>query len=164
MFREAIRLNEVRGKLKRPATHWNVKNMVINGPLLERWFLKTLINLSVGGEWPIDSQEKGTPSRELVEIAFGRRQFENWAGLYVAGRAGEKIDSMDRFNFTPMTDSRNHLVAGRFNFRGYTFFLCLIPEKMDMLGDSHLLYRETTLNCRVQERVSHIIKIKGWPK
>jgi len=70
---------------------------------------------------------------------------------------------MDRVNFTPMTDEGNNLVAGRFNFRGYTFFLCLLPKKFEMLGDSQLLYREVTLNCRVQERPSHVITIKEWP-
>ncbi|MFZ3211983.1 MAG: hypothetical protein WA188_10740 [Terriglobales bacterium] len=163
VFRESIRLNQVREKLKRPPTHWNIKRMEIDGPLLERWFLKTLINLTFGGEWPIGSNVKGTPSRELVEVAFGRRQFEHGAGLYLAGRAGEQIDSMDRVNFTPMTDKADNLAAGRFNFRGYTFFLCLVPEKFEMLGDSHLLYREVTLNCSVQERSSHVIAIKGWP-
>jgi hypothetical protein len=162
VFREAIRLTQVREKLKRPATRWNLKRMTIDGPRLERWFLKTLINLTFGGEWPIGLGNKGEPSQELVEIAFGQRQFRNGGGLYLAARAGEQIDSMDRVNITPMTDKSNTLVAGRFNFRGYTFFLCLIPEKFEMLGDSHLLYRSATLNCGVQDRPSHIIQIKGW--
>jgi hypothetical protein len=71
---------------------------------------------------------------------------------------------MDRVNFTPMTDGANTLVAGRFNFRGYTFFLCLIPQKFDMLGNAHLLYREVTLNCNVQNRLSRVTRIEGWPK
>ena len=62
-----------------------------------------------------------------------------------------------------MTDQNSTLVAGRFNFRGYTFFLCLIPEKFEMLGDSHLLHQSVTLNCGVQDRLSHVIQIKGWP-
>jgi hypothetical protein len=161
VFREGIRLNEVRGRLKKPIC-WNVKRLEINGPLLERWFLKTLINLSVGGEWPIGSGVKGSPSKDLVEIAFGKRQFENGAGLYVAGRAGEQIDSMDRVNFTPMTDEANVLVAGRFNFRGYTFFLRLIPKEFGMIGDSYLLYRGATFKCNVQDRLSHVIAITGW--
>jgi hypothetical protein len=161
VFREGIRLNQVRGRLKKPIC-WNVKRLEINGPLLERWFLKTLINLSIGGAWPIGSGVKGRPSKELVEIAFGKRQFESGAGLYVAGRPGEKIDSMDRVNFTPMTDEANVLVAGRFNFRGYTFFLCLTPRTFEMLGASHLLYRRATFKCSVQDRLSHVIAMKGW--
>lgn len=61
------------------------------------------------GEGP---HAKGTPSKELVEIAFELRQFGDGARPYLAGRAGEKIDSMDRVNFTPMTDEGNNLVAG----------------------------------------------------
>lgn len=163
VFRESIRLNQVRGKIRRPATNWNVQHFSIDGPLLERWFLKTLINVNFGGEWPIGSSVKGVPSKELVEVAFGKRLFENGAGLYVAGRAGEHIDSFDRVSFTPMTDAQDTLVGGRFNFRGYTFFLCLIPQKFDKLGESDLLYQGTTFNCRVQDRLSHIIKIEGWP-
>lgn len=162
VFREAIRLNDVRGKIRKPAL-WNVQRFVIDGPLLERWFLKTLINVSFGKEWTIGSgtHTAGNPSKELVEIAFGLRQFENGGGLYVAGEAGEQIDSMDRVNVTPMTDGTN-LVAGKFNFRGYRFFLNLLAKEFEMLGTSHLLYREMTMNCRVQERVSHLIVIKGW--
>jgi len=161
VFREGIRLNQVRGRLKKPIC-WNVKRLEINGPLLERWLLKTLINLSVGGEWLMGSGFKGIPSKDLVEIAFGKRQFEHGAGLYVAGRAGQRIDSMDRVNFTPMTDKANALVAGRFNFRGYTFFLYLMPQKLGMLGDSNLLYRGATFKCNVQDRLSHVIEIRGW--
>ncbi len=165
VFREAIRLQQVREKLRRPAASWNVKQMVIDGPLLERWFLKTLINLSVGGEWPIGSHaEIGKPSQDLVEIAFGKRDFEHGAGMYVAARAGEQIDSMDRVNFTPMTDEKGRLTAGRFNFRGYRFLLILLPVKYEMFGDSQLLYRETIINWSVQQRRSHRIVIKGWAK
>jgi len=165
VFRESIRLNQVREKLPKLLSHWDTKRMNIDGPLLERWFLKTLVNLSFNGDWPIGagSHPKGTPSKELVEIAFGRRQFENGAGLYVAACAGENIDSMDRVKFTPMTDEQNRLVAGRFNFRGYTFFLCLLPRKFEMLGNSQLLYQEVTLNYHVQQQLSHVITIKGWP-
>jgi hypothetical protein len=162
VFRESIRINNVRGQMKKQPL-WNVKHFEIDGPSLERWFLKTLINLSFGGQWVIGpgSHAEGTPSKELVEIAFGLRQFENGGGLYIAGRAGEQIDSMDRVNVTPMTEA-NNLMAGRFNFRGYTFLLSLVSEKFDMLGDSYLLYRQSTLRCHVQGRLSHVISIRGW--
>src|ERR1700720_4721583 len=44
VFRESIRMNEVRGKFR--PTFWNTKRFKINGRLLERWFLNTLIYLS----------------------------------------------------------------------------------------------------------------------
>jgi hypothetical protein len=67
VFRESVRLNNVRQKLKRP-TIWNVKRLEIDGPRLERWFLKTLINLSFGGQWTIGvgSHVPGSVARDLV--------------------------------------------------------------------------------------------------
>jgi hypothetical protein len=99
VFREVIRINQVRGKLKR--TSWTVKRFKVNGPLLERWFLKTLINLSFCGEWAIGlgSHKRGTPSERLVKIVFGREAFEPYAGLYLASYPGENVDSMDRVSF-----------------------------------------------------------------
>jgi len=162
VFRESIRLNNVRGGLKRPPI-WNIKRLAIDGPRLERWFLKTLINLSFGGEWTIGrgSHPGGTVSQELVEIAFGRRPFENGAGLYLSGRTGETFESFDRVSMTPLTDEQ-FLCSGRFNFRGFTFFLNLVPEKFHMDGDAHLLHQESTQQCLVQGRLSHVISIKGW--
>jgi hypothetical protein len=162
VFRKSIDLNHVREKIKRPPL-WNVKRLKIDGPLLERWFLKTLINVCSGEKWRIGlgSHRKGTPSKELVEIAFGLRCFTNGGGLYITSRAGEQIDSMDRVSVQPLTEAEN-VAAGRFNFRGYRFFLSLVPEKFNMDGNSHLMHQQTTFRCLVQERLSHVIYIKGW--
>lgn len=162
VFREGIRLNKAREKIKRPSV-WHVKAFCIDGPRLERWFLKTLINVSYRGDIPIGTgnHPPGTPSSTLVEIAFGQRQFDNGGGLYVAGKSGEQVDSMDRVNCTTMTDGRK-LVAGRFNFRGYRFLLNLLSERFKTLDDSDLLYRDVTINCQVQGRISHRIVLKGW--
>jgi hypothetical protein len=161
VFRESIRLNNVRGKIEKPSL-WNVKYLAIDGPRLERWFLKTLINLGVvGKEWPPGAGYRGISAKDLVEIAFGLRRFENGGGMYIAARAGEQVDSMDRVQFTSMTEGKN-LVAGRFNFRGYTFFLNLLPQKFTMLEQSHLLHQKAKLKCKVQNRLSHVIDINGW--
>ncbi len=164
VFRESIRMNQVREKLKRPPL-WKQKHMAIDGPLLERWFLKTLINFRFVEKRPIGvaPQSQETPPKELVEIVFGLRQFENRAGLYIAARAGDQIDSFDRVRCVGRTDLAGNLVGGRFNFRGYTFFLCLIPEKLAMCEGSDLLYQQVTLKCQVKGRLSHVIEIKGWP-
>jgi hypothetical protein len=161
-FRESVRLNNVRQRLKRQPM-WNVKRLVIDGPRLERWFLKTLINLSFGGRWVIGpgTHLAGSVSQTLVEVAFGLRQFQNGAGLYVSARKGDQVDSMDRVGATPMTYGE-HLCAGRFNFRGFNFFLNLTPQKFQMDGEAELLYRDVTHNWMVQNRLSHAIYIRGW--
>ena len=81
-FRQSIHLNNVRGRMKKPSA-WNVKIFRIDGPRFERWFLKTLINLSFGKEWPIGtgSHPDGTATDELVEAAFGLRELGHGAGL-----------------------------------------------------------------------------------
>ena len=171
VFREGIRLQQARGALRNPqewavpfGIDWTVRRFVIDGPRLERWFLKTLVNLSFGRQWIIGqgSGPPGWPSKELVEIAFGRRRFPKEAGLHIMAHPGQQIDSHDRVNITPMSQGDN-LVAGRFNFRGYSFFLNLLPGKLfPKLGESDLLYRETTINWNVSGFLSHAILFKGW--
>jgi hypothetical protein len=171
-------LNHVREEIKRPPL-WNVKRFQIDGPLLERWFLKTLINVSSGEKWPIGpgSHRKGTPSKELVEIAFGSLRFKDGGGLYITSRAGEQIDSMDRVNVQPLTE-RENVVAGPFQFpRGYRFFLNLLPQEFKMDGNSQLLHQQgrclkrdhranggaVTMNCRTYP-TTHKIGSLDYPE
>jgi hypothetical protein len=163
-FRESVRLNEAREGLR--AEYLTIKRFVINGPLLERWFLKTLINVSFGGKWIIGNgtHAKGVPSDDLVQTVFGLRDFQSGAGLYIASHAGEQIDSMDRVNIIPKTDG-NTLAAAGFNFRGYRFFLNLLPQKFDMDGQSHLFYRDSQMKFQIHNSkgrllLSHEIKFK----
>jgi hypothetical protein len=149
------------------ADYLNVQHFVIDGPLLERWFLKTLINLSVGGKWVIGDGRVGIPSADLVEVAFGMRQFEHGAGLYIVGLSGEQVDSMDRVALTPRTFGET-LVAGTFNFRGYRFYLNLLPKKLEMDGESQLFYRDAQMKYKVQNHrrrqlLSHEINFR-WKR
>ena len=143
------------------------QRFVIDGWILERWLLKTLINLSFGGTWTIGDGDVGVPSAALVEVAFGLRPFEHGAGLYIVGRSGEQIDSMDRFALTPRTFGET-LVAGTFNFRGYRFYLNLLPKKFEMDGESHLIYRDAQMKFQVhnykgRQLLSHEIKFR-WKR
>jgi hypothetical protein len=81
-MRESFRLLAVRHRLKQK--RWTLKKFPIDGPRIERWFLKTLINAAChrGSRIGVDSHHAGLPSQSLVEIAFGKRTFEPIAGLY----------------------------------------------------------------------------------
>jgi len=162
VFREAVRLNNVREKLKRPPM-WSIQRYTIDGPHLERWLAKTLINISFGGQWAIGPGDHvaGSISPELVEVVFGRRLFPEWAGMYTIAQKGQQMDSMDRVNVMPLTQGRN-LNAARFNFRGYTLFLNLLSKRFDADGESNLLYRNVTHKWDVKGRISHIVSITGW--
>jgi hypothetical protein len=91
-------------------------------------------------------------------------QFEEGAGLYIVGLTGEEIDSMDRVHVTPRTHGPN-LVGGAFTFRGFRFYLNLLPQRLRMDGQSDLLYRDSKLKFQVPNSVgrkllSHEIRFK----
>jgi len=101
-FREMRRLENVREKLGprlRP-----VANYQVHGILLERWFLKTLINLSSSSEYSIGQPAMGAgiPFNELVEMAFGLKPFVPRSRLYFMLNAGQNIYSSDKIEFSPL--------------------------------------------------------------
>jgi hypothetical protein len=73
---EAIRLSDVRVGLE-PRRVWRPARYQVDGQLLERWFMKTLINLfhvvGRGATWLFNGQPANEPPAEFVEIAFGRK-------------------------------------------------------------------------------------------
>jgi hypothetical protein len=105
-----------------------LKRFDIDGDKLERWFLKTLINIAVGGKQKIGPKSTvgGEPSCDLVEIAYGKRKFTGNAGLYNSGEAGEQINFEDRVMIITHFDQNNEFVVGAtFYFRGLRFILTL---------------------------------------
>lgn len=148
VFREMRRIENLPVRLRPSYT----KPFSINGNLLERWFLKTLINFSFRGSYPIglETKEIGVPSKELVEIVFGQRTFSGRSGLYFVVRVGQKIESSDKVAFAPLFVQKSYIVGGLFSFRGFRFLLFLNPEgpptHLDGLGldrdwsDSQLNY------------------------
>jgi hypothetical protein len=113
----------------------------VDGPLLERWFLKTIINLSHGSQWIIGegSHGVGRASDELVQIAFGKAAFQPKAGLYTAVHDGEKITFRKVCGFRRRRSGDN-LLAGMFSLCGFRFFLSLIRDDLEQHQGSHLMY------------------------
>jgi hypothetical protein len=163
-LREVVKIEQARRG--RTARAWTIKRFVVDGPNLERWFLKTLINVAFKGQKIIGpgSHRAGTPSKELVEIVFGLRKFEDGAGLYVAGSAGQQMTLEDRVHFTGKTHGDN-LVGATFAFRGQEFYLNLLPMRFSLNGKSQLLYRNAKLRYKVrnsagEDHFSHEIQIR----
>jgi hypothetical protein len=140
-FDESMRLFQARSKLQ--GRRWAIKTFNIDGELLERWFLKTLINLGHGGQWIIGEgpNAAGLPNDELVRIAFGKARFREGAGLYTAAHDGEQVTLRRGLSLIPKTIG-NSLLAGMFSLCGYRFFLNLLPERFSEHQGSHLMYRE----------------------
>jgi hypothetical protein len=140
-FDESMQLFQLRSKLK--SRRWTIRTFTIDGALLERWFLRTLVNLSHGGAWIIGEgkHQTGMPNDELVRIAFGKAAFREKAGLYTAAHDGEQITLRQGLRFTPKTVG-NNLLAGMFSLCGYRFFLSLLPAGFNEHQGSHLMYRD----------------------
>lgn len=163
-IRESARLNDVRRGLGH--SNWTIKRFNIDGRLLERWFLKTLINLNFEGEWRFGDHADavGIPPKELVEMAFGRRSFEDHAGMYLSVCPGETIPMLDGVSFRALTEL-DRLVAGEFTICGYQFILSLVPEEVSQFAGSQLLHKTAKVMFRVPDRKnrmvrSHLIHIK----
>ena len=126
VFRQSVEFTNTREKMNE--RRWNIIQLKIDGDGLERWFLKTLINVAVGGKEKIGRLSKvpGQPSPDLVEIAYGKRKFSGSAGLYNSAELGEKIDSEDRVTVLTFLDAAKEFVIGAaFRFRGFRFMLTL---------------------------------------
>jgi hypothetical protein len=167
-LREATHLSNVRGKLK--PIIWRIVRYHIDGPKLERWFLKTLINIAFGRENRIgkDSLESGLPSRRLVEIAFGLGQFEERTGLSAVVHVGQQIQSTDTVSFAPLIKDASYVTGGLFAFRGVRHFLSLdlpgliqLPRGIGVPGEdwsfSQLNFHNQEMRAMVGKHLSHVI-------
>jgi len=177
VLREATRLNEER-KTQKPAS-WPVVDLMIDGLLLERWFLKTTLNLcAVTGTalgWDLDTAATmADPPRSLVAAAFGRRPLRKPLGLYAAATLGEDVELADEVHFSTLLVPGDKLVGAMFRFRGLRFFLYLSRRPMTpgiVVTDpragsvlaSNVLYHIKTVNWDVGGVRSHHVHFR-WPQ
>jgi hypothetical protein len=143
----------------------------IDGDGLERWLLKTLINMEVSAKQalPIGQNTAHGVDIELVEIAFGRRTFRGKAGLHWAGFQGEAVNMEERIQNVSWIrgDPPRYVAAGAFVFYGLRFFLCLepsgFPDALEMNGNQLLLMRHVEqINVQISEKPSQHIKFRWF--
>lgn len=172
-FREAFRLLDVRQPLK--PRIWNTVRLRVDVYGLERWFLKTLINIVLGQDRLIGAEADcpGKPSRRLVEVAFGRNRFREKAGLYMFADVGQNIHHLEgRVTMATLSEARDpsRLVGARFILQGFTYLLCLdeggAPEGLTFINSdggsytpSNVWYRRARLAYKVHGRLSHVVDI-----
>lgn len=168
-FRQMTHLSNTRSAM-RPRI-WTVKRYKIDGKQLERWCLKTLINIACERKYPIgrDSDTSGRPSDRLVQITFGRKAFENRAGLYSVVRVGMEVKLEDRVQVLPL-DRNGRVEGGLFTFRGFTFLLFLEsdgpPQPItglvmngEDIGNAQLLLHNKEFKCTLGRYLSQSVKI-----
>ncbi len=174
-FRESMKLLNQRRKKRPPPQRWRVRLFRLSGVLLERWFLKTTINLACvqGSElrW-VGGNQLDHPPREIVELAFGARSFKPPMGLYGASIRGERQTSTDSLAFSPLIQVGSELVGGLFTFRGPRFLLYVgdrdLPGRFDLPGtsmrgwqSSDLRYHPDRYRWAIRESgpLSHMLEI-----
>ncbi len=156
-LRESDRLTVLRTKLRRKT--WNVRRFEINRRLLERWFLKTLINLNFGQDLRFgDTEEQpGVPPEELVRIAFGLSEFEGFAGMYTSVRPGESLGGPEGVSITTYTE-RESLVTAEFRVCGMRFILSLVQEEVHEFQESQLSHNAIDYVYRVPDSKWRMIR------
>lgn len=143
-MRESFQLLTVRHSLK--PRRWTIRRFPVDGRRMERWFLKTLINVAYHRSSAIgpDSHHRGLPSNSLVEIAFGRRTFEPNAGLYGIYDAPEKRPDMDGISIHAFNTTDNRVAGAVFCFLGFRLLLFLDRKGPPPLMEVGTVTGETT--------------------
>ena len=144
----------------------------VTGLLLERWFLKTLVNISFDSEFPIGHVDSkiGKPTDNLVRIAFGLQNFPKRSGLFSVVYTGQNVHSTDSFGFTPLIKDGQYIAGGLFLFRGFMFLLYLMPQgppelltgiqfNGEDLSHAQLNYHDETINDVVGEYLSQMYEV-----
>lgn len=117
----------------RASPPFKVHHFHIDGYIFERWLLKTFINLCVTYQNSLfigNSEVAGVPSKELVEMCYGRAKFPGKSGMYLTGKVGQPMKIGPSVGFCPITYDGTHVVGGFFSFRGFQIYLSLFNEEL----------------------------------
>ncbi|MDQ6768667.1 MAG: hypothetical protein M3Z54_01610 [Gemmatimonadota bacterium] len=142
--------------------------------LLERWFLKTALNLCVVA----DSKEVWRQTRlplsqlpeKLVQIAFGLEPFVKPMGLYATAALGENVAVSEGVSFSPLIYGEEGMIGALFTFRGFRFVLHLEPLELPAVlevpgvGVRHwptgkLLYHHQRYNWAVGRKITRYVQL-----
>lgn len=116
---------------------WTIKRFQTDLWLLERWCLKTLMNVRMNSQ---PDYEIACDWDELVRVAFGLEMFTPPKGLYMMAMKGHNIPiGGKKFNIT--TQSLDGTLAGaKFQLWGMPFFLNITPEPLQLnQGKGHMI-------------------------
>lgn len=164
-FREIRRIAVVRERLR---SHiWRTVKYQANGRVLERWFLKSAINLALSGRsdlrWVVDDAPLFSPPSPLVKAAFGQADLPAFMGLYAVAMEGGQLYSSDAVEFAPLIKDDEFIVGALFGFRGFRFVLSLtrqrLPDYLDFLTfpgwrGARAIYHLPRLNFENRGRLS----------
>lgn len=150
----------------------------LNGPLLERWLVKTAVNLSIEGNHHIGcgmtESKPGWPSPYLLAVAFGDEVLCAKMGAYFLFPETQYVHRAGEILIVPI--SRDEFIGGYlFGLRGFFIFLSLYPGHTpppihtlapgllpEPIGSAPLYYRPTSLKVKIAGSNEGLIQIQ-WP-
>ena len=102
---------------------WPPHRATVHGPSLERWFMKTAITNAIKFDMPIGSPEAppGRPTRELVEMVFGKRPVQRPIGLCAIQWVNNTMDFGEEFSFVYWDRNSTHIAGCLVRFRKFIF-------------------------------------------
>jgi hypothetical protein len=105
---------------------WAIRQAKVDGVLLERWFLKTAINLSVGTfrvGLPIGGLDAppDRPTRRLAEMVFGHRPVAAPFGLWFVSEPGPLIRWNEDLTIRFWHGPAGYVAGAVFSFIGLSF-------------------------------------------
>jgi hypothetical protein len=131
-FREARRRSVELASL--PPDPRTAKRWSISGGLLERWALKTSLNvcrsqgLDLTLKWIGNDADLADLPFHLVESAFGLRPITAPMGLYLHADVGSVLTEPDKIQVSLVNRSDGYLSGFYFSLDGQTFFMALTEE------------------------------------
>lgn len=159
-----------------PPRRWFPVGFDIDGPSLERWFMKTAINvvsiLKERPEWQFE-RAVGAPSLQLVRAIYGIDDVVRPMGLFVNGRLGDGLMSDESVRAELLYSEAMRISAVAFSFRGFKFLVNLTDEHIAgvrsanddstlSIDSESLHYHLNRINNDVNGYRSHYIDFH-WP-
>lgn len=104
-------------------------HITVNGWKLEKWALKTAINLTYLGAF---GDRSVFPTLEHLEILFRERSVPDGMGLYLVGGTLDLGVASPGVHWIDIRDTEtSELVAVKLTLNGLQFLACLVPERAD---------------------------------
>ncbi|TGK92799.1 hypothetical protein [Leptospira levettii] len=133
-FRLMQEFSNHEAKMKaRNYSFYEKKRYNINGYLLEKWFVKTLLNILFYQNFEANHNIN---LEYLLEILYNGKNFENPYGLSIMVAYGSSIGTQDSIFIVPtISQITKEIVGALFKFRGIKFFLKIKPEHPESNSD-----------------------------
>ncbi len=155
---------------------WSHDGFSVDGPLFERWLVKTAINLMVARDLNAanDAHSLESVPEKLVRVAFGLDTLSMPTGVYTAFQSDEIVGPKDRMTIGVLVDPKVGLLGVLFSIQGFRFMLWLglqaPPNPLNLSGiieadwQKSYVYRHLgQLRWKVNGKQSHYIDF-GWPE